>query len=70
MTKRKAMRDDAIMSADLFMSNVDTILKKYRTRVDLTAEHCLEGIETELYSGVWDTVGDAVNELLKQEGLL
>jgi len=63
MGKRQAMRDDAIMAADLFMSNVDTILEKYRIRVELTAEDCLEAIATELHSGVWDTVEEALDEI-------
>ena len=61
--KRKAMRDDAIEAAYLFMSNVDTILEKYRTRVELTAEDCLEAIATELHSGVWDTIEEAHDEI-------
>ena len=61
--KRRAMRDDAIEAADLFMSNVDTILEKYRIRVDLTAEACLEAIAAELYSGGWDTVERANDEI-------
>lgn len=61
--KRRAMRDDAIESADLFMSNVDTILEKYRIRADITAEACLEGIAAELYSGVWDMVEKAHDEI-------
>ena len=63
MGKRKEMRDNAIMGADLFMSNVDTILEKYRIRVELTAEDCLEAIATELHSGVWDTVEGALDEI-------
>jgi hypothetical protein len=63
MGKRKEMRDDAIAAADLFMSNVDTILEKYRTRVELTAEDCLDAIATELHSGVWDTVEEALDEI-------
>jgi hypothetical protein len=63
MTKRRVMRDEAIESADLFMSNVDTILEKYHIRDDLTAEDCLEAIATELHSGVWDTVEKAHNEI-------
>jgi len=61
--KRRAMRDDAIEAAYLFMSNVDTILEKYRTRVELPAEDCLEAIATELHSGVWDTVEEAHDEI-------
>jgi len=63
MGKRKEMRDNAITSADLFMSNVDTILEKYRIRVELTAEDCLDAIATELHSGVWDTVEEALDEI-------
>ena len=63
MGKRKEMRNDAIMSADLFMSNVYTILEKHRIRVDLTAEDCLEAIATELHSGVWDAVKEAFDEM-------
>ena len=67
MGKRKEMRDDAIMSAELFMSNVYTILAVHRIRVDVTAEDCLEAIATELHSGVWDAVKKALDEMIEDK---
>jgi hypothetical protein len=60
--KRKAMRDEAIEAANLFTGNVDAILKQGR-RLGFTAELCLKAIETELHSGVQDTIEKAHNEM-------
>ncbi len=64
MSKRRELRDDAIRSADLFMSNVDAILRKNRKEPKKFPAHaCLKSIANELYSGLWDTVDDAVLEM-------
>ena len=66
MGKRKELRDDAILSADFFMCNIETILEKYCHTGKFSAEDCIEAIRTELYSGVWDTVQEAI-ETIKEK---
>ena len=64
MGKRRELRNLAILSADLFMSNLDTILEKHRIDPDtFNAEGCLDTIRKELHSGVWDTVEEAVEDI-------